>query len=61
MNGKHILVYGGGTVSYVRNHLALCAPAYGSTARKIAELCGEIMPEMKTDLFLTKSVSRPMA
>lgn len=30
-----IHIIGGGTVSHVRNHLALCAPAYGQTARKI--------------------------
>jgi hypothetical protein len=29
----------GGTVSHVRNHLALCAPAYGTTARKLYEYC----------------------
>lgn len=54
MNGKYILVYGGGTISHVRNHLALCAPAYGGTARKLVALCNEIMPEMQTHLFLTK-------
>ncbi len=26
------LIYGGGTMNYVRNHLALCAPAFGKTA-----------------------------
>lgn len=34
----NIEVIGGGTVSHVRNHLALCAPAYGTTARKLFEL-----------------------
>lgn len=34
----NIEVIGGGTVSHVRNHLALCAPAYGTTARKLLEL-----------------------
>lgn len=33
---QKIIVMGGGTVSHVRNHLALSAPAYGGTARKIA-------------------------
>lgn len=33
---KKIHVIGGGTVSHVRPHFALCAPAYGETARKIA-------------------------
>lgn len=36
---KNIHIFGGGTVSYVANHLALSAPAYGSTARHIADLC----------------------
>lgn len=35
-----IHVIGGGTVSYVRNHLALCAPAYGTTAKEIVAACG---------------------
>ena len=34
----NIEVIGGGTVSHVRNHLALCAPAYGTTARKLVDL-----------------------
>lgn len=33
---KRIHVIGGGTISHVRNHLALCAPAYGKTANFIA-------------------------
>lgn len=32
-------VVGGGTIVHVRNHLALAAPAYGSTAREIAGVC----------------------
>jgi hypothetical protein len=32
---KNFVVIGGGTVSHVRNHLALCAPAYGTTAKKL--------------------------
>lgn len=31
-------VFGGGTIAHVRNHLALAAPAYGTTARQIAEI-----------------------
>ena len=34
---KTIHIFGGGTVSYIRNHLALCAPAYGNTARYLQE------------------------
>ncbi len=33
-------VFGGGTIAHVRNHLALAAPAYGTTARQIAEILG---------------------
>lgn len=33
---KNIHVFGGGTVQHIRNHLAICAPAYGGTANKIA-------------------------
>ena len=36
---KNIDIIGGGTISHVRNHLALCAPAYGTTARQIYDLC----------------------
>lgn len=31
-------IIGGGTVSHVRNHLALCAPAYGTTARRLESI-----------------------
>lgn len=31
-----IHIFGGGTVMHVRNHLALCAPAAGATARALA-------------------------
>lgn len=30
-----IHIFGGGTINYVRTHLALCAPAYGNTARQL--------------------------
>lgn len=38
MNLKNFVIIGGGTVSHVRNHLALCAPAYGTTAKKLNTL-----------------------
>lgn len=38
---KRIHIFGGGTVSHIASHLALSAPAYGTTARKIAALCSE--------------------
>jgi hypothetical protein len=45
-----IHIFGGGTVQYVRNHKALCAPAYGHTARK---LFAELGPD-RARLHLTK-------
>lgn len=54
MHTKNVVIFGGGTISHVRSHLALCAPAYGSTARRIAELCQEIIPEMGQKLILTR-------
>jgi hypothetical protein len=51
---KVIHVIGGGTVSHVRNHLGLVAPAYGTTARRIAELCREHSDKMDVELHLTK-------
>lgn len=33
-----IVIYGGGTFSHLRNHLALAAPAFGGTARKLHAL-----------------------
>ena len=36
---KKIHIIGGGTVSHIRSHLALTAPAYGKTARAIDDFC----------------------
>lgn len=38
MTDPNIYIFGGGTISHVRPHLALSAPAYGGTAQKIAAL-----------------------
>ncbi len=51
---KRIHIYGGGTFSPVRTHLALAAPSFGTTARKLEQLCSVILPEMSTHLHLTK-------
>lgn len=45
-----IHIFGGGTVQHVRNHMALCAPAYGQTARK---LFNELGPQV-AQLHLTR-------
>jgi hypothetical protein len=53
---KKIEIIGGGTVSHVRNHLALCAPAYGKTARTLYWLCNDLDKECDylVDYHLTK-------
>lgn len=49
---NRIAIFGGGTVMYVRSHMALCAPAYGSTAKKLAALLTS--EDTQVDLYLTK-------
>lgn len=57
-NNKRIAILGGGTNSYISNHLALSAPAYGNTARYLAvELEAHKDNKMKVDLYLTKMAS----
>lgn len=51
---KLIQIIGGGTVNYVRSHLAISAPSYGSTAKKLETLCKEILPKMTPVVHLTK-------
>jgi hypothetical protein len=51
---KKIVVLGGGTFSHVRAHLALAAPAFGTTARQIAKMCEKRFDHMDTELVLTK-------
>ena len=53
-----IHIFGGGTVQHVRNHMALCAPAYGKTARK---LFAELGPELaKLHLTTMADYTSPM-
>ena len=35
LNNKKISILGGGTNTYISNHLALSAPAYGTTAKTL--------------------------
>lgn len=55
---KKIVIVGGGTVEHISNHLALSAPAYGSTARLIDDILGDIENlNFDQDLYLSKMVS----
>lgn len=50
-----IVIVGGGTVSHVRSHFAICAPAYGSTARNIQSiLLGRKDVHQEIEMVLTK-------
>lgn len=51
---KKIHILGGGTISHVASHLALAAPAYGTTARQLYQICQDEMPEMDSVLHLTR-------
>lgn len=51
---KQVHIIGGGTFSYVRNHLALAMPAFGTTAKRLADLCDVQFPNMNVNLTLTK-------
>lgn len=51
---KIVHVVGGGTMSHVRTHFSLCAPAFGETARRIAELCRAHDRTMDVRLHLTR-------
>ncbi len=54
MTDRKVHIFGGGTISHVRNHLALCAPAYGTTARKLYHEATHILNKMDVRLHLTK-------
>ncbi len=57
-NNKRIAIIGGGTNSYISNHLALSAPAYGTTAKTLLhKFQHHVDNKMEVDLYLTKMAS----
>ncbi len=54
MLNKVVHIIGGGTISHVRTHLALAAPAYGGTARRLAKLCAAHDKTMDVALHLAR-------
>jgi hypothetical protein len=55
MKNKEIHIIGGGTFEHVRTHLSLAAPAFGTTAKKLFELCYlRFENKMDINLHLTK-------
>lgn len=58
LNSKKLYILGGGTNTHISNHLALSAPAYGNTARKLAsKFRGHSENKMDVELILTKMAS----
>jgi len=51
---RQIHVVGGGTLTPVAPHLQLASRAYGTTARRIAELCGTFWTGLGVNLHLTR-------
>lgn len=51
---KSVVILGGGTFSHILSHLALSAPAFGSTAKRLYSLCKEKFTTMDVNLVLTK-------
>lgn len=51
---KTVEILGGGTVSHVRSHLAIAAVSYGSTARRLKELCEAHSDKLNVNIHLTK-------
>lgn len=51
---KRIHIITGGTVAYIAPHQALCAPAYGTVGKRLAELCHSLMPTLDTYVHRTK-------
>lgn len=54
MTNKIVHIVGGGTITHVRTHFAIAAPAYGGTARRLAALCQAHDSTMDVVLHLTK-------
>lgn len=51
---KQAVIIGGGTIDWIASHLCLSAPAYGGTARQLAEIVAEDWPELDIALHLTR-------
>lgn len=51
---KNVVIFGGGTVSHIANHFAIAAPAYGTTARMLDNMCREKFDTCNIITHLTK-------
>ena len=53
-NQNLVVIFGGGTVQWFANHLALSVPHFGGTARSIYSKCKTVWPQVDLELCLTK-------
>lgn len=58
---KKVCIIGGGTISYVRTHLALCAPAFGQTAIDLARIAVQKFDKMNVIRYLTRMAGGPVS
>lgn len=59
---KRIVILGGGTFAPIRNHMSLCAPAFGTTARRLAQLFeAELAKTGQRDQYTVECVLTRMA
>lgn len=54
----NINILGGGTISYIRNHLALSAPSYGTTTKYLNNKLNSLNTKYNIILNLTKMASQ---
>jgi hypothetical protein len=56
MKIKQVYIFGGGTVAHIANHFAVCAPAYGTTAKQLKYImeCDARFDNMQVNMVLTK-------
>ena len=56
MKIKQVYIFGGGTVAHIANHFAVCAPAYGTTAKTLRHIMeyDKRFDNMRVNMELTK-------
>ena len=55
---KTVYIFGGGTVAHIANHFAVCAPAYGKTARQLSGLVAERFNKEKPTVNICEEFTR---
>ena len=58
---KQVFILGGGTVSHISNHLALCVPAYGTTAMALGKFARQKFTECDVNVALSRLAGDPLS